>query len=76
MKRRGEWNTDECPMCQQQEDHEHVIKCTSECTTKNFEQAYGELDDWILRTSSKEISEAVYVLITDYRDNEQHENVT
>lgn len=76
MKRRGEWNTDECPMCQHQEDHEHVIKCTSECTTKNFEQAYGELDDWILRTSSKEISEAVYVLITDYRDNEQHENVT
>ena len=62
-------------MCKEPENHEHVIQCTSDFTKTTFINAYGELDDWIQNTSSKEISEAVYILLTNYREADHHDTL-
>ena len=71
MKRRGEWKTGDCPLCNaDEEDHEHIIKCKSTTATDNFTEAYGCLEEWLQKTSSTDITEAVWVLLSDYRDND------
>ena len=71
MKRRREWATSECPLCHtDEEDHEHVLQCRSITTTDNFTDAYGKLEEWITKTSSTDIAEAIWVLISDYRDKD------
>ena len=62
-------------MCKEPENHEHVIQCTSDLTKTTFINAYGELDDWIQNTRSKEIREAIYVLLTDYREADHHDTL-
>ena len=52
MKRRRQWPTDHCPFCECTEDHIHLLQCTSDQTTSHFTKAYGDLDDWLQKTTS------------------------
>ena len=69
MFRRRQWSTDTCPMCDNIEDHIHVLQCTSPQASSHFANAYGDLDDWLGKTTSEEVAEAVYLLLSDYREN-------
>ena len=69
MHRRGLWSQPTCPRCQEDEDHNHLIQCQSDHGKQAFLEAWGNLDDWLEKTSSEEISQAIYVLITDFRSN-------
>ena len=72
MKRRREWATSECPLCHtKEEDHEHVLQCSSITTTDNFTNVYGKLEEWITKTSSTDIAKAIWVLISDYREKDE-----
>ena len=68
MLRRKKWPINACPRCGQPEDHQHIIKCNSPTAKAEFLLRWGELDDWILQTSSEDISEAICTILTDYRN--------
>ena len=72
MHRRGQWPNANCPMCTTLEDHRHVISCSSDQARKHFMTAWGALDDWLEATSSPEIGQAVYLLIEDYKTQEEN----
>ena len=76
MKRRRQWPTDHCPFCDCTEDHIHLLQCTSDQTTSHFTKAYGDLDDWLQKTTSPDIAEAIYLLLTDHKDNQQDSDLT
>ena len=68
MLRRKKWPINACPRCGQPEDHQHIIKCDSPTAKSEFLLRWGELDDWIMKSSSPDISEAICTILTDYRN--------
>ena len=67
MHRRGEWSNATCPMCDQTEDHMHIIQCQSTQAKAHFLQAFCQLDDWLEKTTSLDIGQAIWLLLEDYR---------
>ena len=74
MHRRKQWPTDTCPMCDIAEDHPHILQCQSAQASTHFITAYGALDEWLVKTTSEEIAEAVYLLISDYKERSFESN--
>lgn len=68
MFRRKKWPVNACPRCGDPEDHQHIIQCNSATAKEEFLIRWGELDDWVMKTSSPDISEAICTILTDYRD--------
>ena len=75
MVRRKQWPVNACPRCGQPEDHQHIIQCNSQSAKDEFYLRWGELDDWVMQTSSPDMSSAICTLLTDYRDGSHDTNV-
>ena len=75
MFRRKVWPKNACPRCGLPEDHQHVIQCNHEHAKDEFYQRWGELDDWVVKTSSNDMSSAICTILTDYRDNNKTQNI-
>ena len=75
MLRRKQWPKNSCPRCQQEEDHQHVIRCPDTSASEQFTLSWGKLDDWIMATSTQEISQAVSLLLFDYRSNDRDQTI-
>ena len=73
MHRRKEWDDATCPLCKQMEDHIHVIQCQSDTAQAYFANSYGTLEEWLEKTTSKKIQEAIWVIIDDYRQSTNEE---
>ena len=74
MVRRKQWPVNACPRCGRPEDHQHIIQCNSQPAKDEFYYRWGELDDWVLQTSSPDMSAAIYTLLTEYR-NGSHDTI-
>ena len=61
-------------MCDIAEDHPHILQCQSAQASTHFITAYGALDEWLVKTTSEEIAEAVYLLISDYKERSFESN--
>lgn len=75
MLRRKQWPQNACPRCKQEEDHQHVIRCPAASANEQFIQSWGKLDDWIMDTSTLEISQAVSNLLFDYRSHDKDQTI-
>ena len=75
MFRRKQWPKNACPRCGLNEDHQHVIKCNNQEAKNEFYYRWGELDDWVVKTSSADMSSAICTILTDYRDNVKTVNI-
>ena len=73
MQRRKEWDNPHCPMCHQNEDTHHILKCTSPQGTDHYDRAFTELDQWLEKTTSPEIGQAIYSLYDDYRNDKDEQ---
>ena len=71
MQHRRQWSTHYCPFCECTEDHIHLLQCKSDQTTSHFNTAYGNLNDWLQKTTSLETAKAIYLLLTDHKDNQR-----
>ena len=68
MVRRGERNTDECPQCGAPDEHtEHILQCTNKDAKKVFDTAFADMESWLQKTTLQDITEAIRILIRDYR---------
>ena len=75
MLRRKQWPKNECPRCKQEEDHQHIIRCPDKRAQDQFITLWGDIDDWINTTSTAEMGQAVYTLLSNYRSHDHEHTV-
>ena len=68
MNRRGHWAVDQCPRCGETETSQHIFQCSSPTASTTFANGIGEIDDWVRKTSTDDMADAIFSLITDYRE--------
>ena len=68
MHRRKQWSSPACPFCDHPEDHIHIFQCQSPQASKHFQTAWETLDEWLNKTTSLAIAEAVTDLLLEHRN--------
>jgi hypothetical protein len=69
MKQWEERETDECPRCNQQETHRHVVQCKSIEAKQDFDNTLKSMKDWLSRTTSPMMRAAIIEQLEAYQQD-------
>lgn len=69
MKQRKQRATAQCPRCPVTEDSRHIIRCPSAGAEEAFTKALKPVIQWVIKTSSPDMKEAILETCTAYREN-------
>jgi hypothetical protein len=69
MKQWEERDTDECPRCNQQETHRHVVQCQSIEARQEFDSIMKGMKDWLSKTTSPMMKAAIIEQLEAYQQD-------
>ena len=67
-RRRKKRDTELCPMCDEVEDTDHIIRCRCQLTKDTFQKHLETLDTWLSKHSPDDLRQAIIEIISAVRE--------
>jgi ribonuclease HI len=68
LKRRRHSQTEACPCCGEDEDHNHIISCTHDAMAHTFAELYSDIKTYLNQSTDPAVAHDICCLLQIYRD--------